>query len=146
MRKLSPRLVSIAEKLVNRETLHYLFWGLLTSAYNIGVFQLLLWLGVDYRPANLFAVITGKIITYLTSKFFVFQTHCESRKALAREIGRYTLDRGVTMFVDYFGLIALTNWLSINPAIGKYITAAVVMVLNYVLGKFHAFRKQALAA
>lgn len=132
-------------RLVNRETLSYLFWGVVTTLLNIGLFQLLLFFGLDYRIANVITLVVVKIAAYLCNKIFVFRSRCGSFGALLLEILRYILARGFTMLVDYFGLILLVGVLGLRPEIiGKIITTLVVVILNYFLGKFGVFRDKRL--
>ncbi len=130
-------------RLVNKETVSYLFWGLATTALNIGLFQLLLLTGMNYKIANVITLIVVKIAAYLANKFFVFHSRCDSFWALLAEILRYILARGFTLLVDYFGLILLVDVLGVHPeVVGKIITTAVVLILNYILGKFGVFRSK----
>lgn len=127
-------------RLVNRETVSYLFWGIVTTILNIGLFQLLLLAGMPYRYANILTLIVVKIAAYLANKFFVFRSRSKNFGALMLEILRYVLVRGGTMLVDYFGLILLVDVVGLTPMLGKVITTVIVVILNYVLGKFGVFR------
>lgn len=126
------------KRIFTREVFDYILWGVLTSLWNIGIFQGLLYAGVDFRIANAAALITTKIWAYVVNKFFVFKSRCETPENLFFEIIRFILTRGFTMLVDFFGLIVLAAFL--HPRIGKIITTVVVVVLNYILGKFHVFK------
>jgi putative flippase GtrA len=133
-----PKKLPLLKKILNKETFAYGIWGILTSLWNIGFFQILLYFGLDFRIANALALITIKILAYLVNKFFVFKSRCDSPKKLFMEILRFTLTRGFTMVLDFFGLIALN--LLIDPRIGKVITTFLVVILNYLFGKFHVFK------
>jgi putative flippase GtrA len=128
----------LLKKIFTREVFDYTLWGILTSLWNIGIFQGLLYTGVDFRIANVFALITTKIAAYVVNKFFVFKSHCETPGKILLEILRFTIIRGFTMLVDFFGLILLEPLL--HPRSGKIITTIVVVILNYILGKFHVFK------
>lgn len=112
----------------------------MTSALNIGVFQLFYALGADYRIANLIAIPITKIAAYLVNKFFVFRSHCPNKRALFDEIIRFVFSRGFTTLIDYFGLILWTDILHLGPRIGKIVVALVVILLNYLFGKRHVFK------
>jgi putative flippase GtrA len=128
----------LLKKILTREVFNYLLWGILTSIWNIGVFQGLVYTGVDFRIANAAALITTKILAYLANKFFVFKSRCDTPGGLLMEILRFTITRGFTMLVDFFGLIALN--MVLDPRIGKIITTLAVVILNYIFGKFHVFK------
>ncbi|GHU12772.1 teichoic acid glycosylation protein GtcA [Spirochaetia bacterium] len=128
------------KKIFTKEVINYIIWGLATTVWNVGVFQILLLTGMDYRAANAISLVTTKVFAYIVNKFFVFKSHCASNGALLLEIGRFALARGFTMLVDFFGLILL-NFV-IEPKFGKIITTAVVIILNYIFGKFHVFTEK----
>lgn len=135
------RMASIVHRLCNRETVSYVIFGALTSIVNIGVFEFFFLTGSDYRTANLIALITAKLFAYVVNKVFVFRTRTGSVGALLREFGLFTLARGSTMIVDWIGLILLVSMLGLSEHIGKLIITVIVVILNYVFGKFLVFRK-----
>lgn len=122
------------------ELIQYGFWGVTTSVLNIGVFQLAIVLGLDYILANALALILAKTAAYLTSKFFVFHRKCSSRRELLVEIFRFIYTRGVTMFLDFFGLMMLVEICRADKLPSKCIVTFLVILVNYLLGKFHVFR------
>jgi len=127
--------------LVNRETVSYAFWGVVTSVLNIGLFELLLFVGTDYRVANLIALLVTKAAAYVVNKLFVFRTHTESPAALTAEFFRFVIARGGTMLVDWVGLIVLVSVCGVPEKYGKLITTVVVVILNYIVGKACVFKQ-----
>ena len=51
------------------------------------------------------------------------------------------IGRGFTGVVDFFGLIVLVDVFGIDGRIGKMIMIAVIMPLNYILGRVFVFKK-----
>lgn len=117
-----------------RELSLYGVFGVLTTVVNICVYQLLL-LVVDYRIGNLVAIFASKLFAYVTNKLFVFRSRCNSAGELVAEMLRFTVARGFTGLVDYFGLIVAVELLNCNRIHAKYALQLLVIVLNYVLGK-----------
>ena len=97
------RLSSLISKFVNKETLSYLFWGIATSLLNVGLFFILDHSGVDYKIANLIALLCTKIAAYFTSKYFVFHSKCNSFTELIKEILSFVFARGATMLLSRRG-------------------------------------------
>ena len=126
---------------VNRETVSYAFWGVVTSVLNIGLFELLLLARADYRVANLIALLATKLAAYVVNKLFVFRTRTESPAALAAEFFRFVVARGGTMLVDWVGLVILVSACGVPETYGKLVTTGVVVILNYVVGKVCVFRQ-----
>jgi len=131
--------MKLVRTLLNRETISYASFGVLTTLVNISVFEFFLLTGSDYRAANLIALITSKLFAYVVNKLFVFKTKTGSFGGLMKEFGRFALARGGTMLVDWVGLIILVSLLGLSEHIGKVIVTVVVIILNYVLGKFLVF-------
>lgn len=141
MNKLTEIAAGLFRRFCNRETISYVVFGILTSLVNIGVFEFFLLTGSDYRAANLIALITAKLFAYVVNKLFVFRTRTGSIGALLREFGLFTLARGSTMIIDWVGLILLVSMLGISEHVGKLIITVIVVILNYVFGKFLVFKK-----
>lgn len=131
---------TLISKIVNRETISYLFWGVATSILNVGLFSFLDSWGVDYKVANIIAIFVTKLAAYFTSKFFVFHSHCPDMKALIKEIAAFIGARGFTMIVDYLGLIVLVDLLRANKTLSKLIMTFFVVVLNYFFSKLAVFK------
>ena len=122
--------------------IRYILVGITTTLINIGIYHGLLLLGVDYKISNVFAVVLCKIYGYAANKLIVFQSHCRNSRELLAEIGKYVLARGFSGLVDYFGLILAVEVLGLDEVISKYIIQAIVIIMNYVLGKFIVFRRK----
>lgn len=124
----------------SRELFRYFFWGFLSFFFNYGLFFLLTRL-LDYRAANLIAVIATRIFVYCSNKLFVFKTRTKDAVSLLLEMGRFVLVRSASSAIDYFGLIALVELLKWNAMSGKLAVTAVVVVCNYILSKFVFLKK-----
>ncbi|SDB53386.1 Putative flippase GtrA (transmembrane translocase of bactoprenol-linked glucose) [Pseudobutyrivibrio sp. YE44] len=132
----------ILKKLVNRETMLYTIFGVLTSLQNIAMFAILLKLGMAYKVANIITLITVKLTAYLCNKNFVFKSHCANLWELTKEFARFVFWRGATMLLDYFGLIFLVEIVKMPELIGKVIMTVFVIAVNYVTGKRHVFKNK----
>ena len=117
------------------EKISYLLFGICTTIVNISVFNLFLYTGLDYKIANLFALILGKTFAFVVNKKFVFKSHTSNIKDLFSEFIRFFSGRIFTGLVDYFGLILLVEFLSCSEKSSKYSIQVIVIVLNYILTK-----------
>ena len=124
----------IFRRIGQKEVFVYCFWGATTTAVNILVYMGLKWI-IDYRSANLAAILTGKVYAYLVNKRFVFKSICENWKMLLREIGAYVLTRGLTGIIDFVGVILLVEYMCIGKNTAKFFMAGIVIFANYFLGK-----------
>lgn len=131
--------MNLINKIVNKETVLYGFFGVLTTIINIGLYQILIINGIKYTDANLFALVVTKIAAYIVNKVFVFNSKTNSILELIKEIGRFIITRGATMALDYFGLILMIEFFGIDKSISKYFITFIVVIINYLLGKKHVF-------
>ena len=127
--------------IINRQVIDYFIWGVSTTLVNIVLYTLLCKV-IDYRIANLIAIVVCKIYAYVVNKLFVFHSKCQNFKELFMEISRYILSRGFTGVIDYIGVIILVEFAGINKLVSKYSITVLVMVLNYILGKHAVFKKR----
>lgn len=125
---------------IKKETVLYIIFGLATTAVNIISFQILYKYGLDYKIANLIALLLGKLFAYVTNKRFVFHSHCNSVKELCSEIIRFIFARGITGLIDYVGMIFAVELLHIPANIVKYILQVIIIILNYILSKKAVFK------
>lgn len=122
-----------------REAFRFAFWGVVTTLANYFSFFLLEKV-MAYQIANLISIIFTKVFVYYTNKRFVFRTKT-NWKGQVGEVFRYVIGRGFTGVVDFFGLIVLVDVLGMDGRIGKIIMIAVIMPLNYILGRVFVFKK-----
>lgn len=130
----------LIKKVVSKETILYVFFGVLTSILNVLLFDILLKYDIEYKMANFITLIVVKIVAYICNKNFVFCSKCKNLIELAKEIGRFIFARGATMLLDYFGLIIMVDLLTLPKLESKIIITVVVILLNYILGKKHVFK------
>lgn len=130
----------LINKLINRETILYAVFGVLTSLLNYYLFKVLLELGMDYKIGNLITLIVVKLAAYICNKNFVFKSHCQSFLELCKEVLRFVFARGATALIDYFGLILLVELFRFDKLYSKIFVTVLVIVINYVVGKKHVFK------
>ena len=128
-------------KLISREVILYGVVGGFTTLLNIILFQLLIWLGMDYRYSNLITLIVVKFVAYLCNKNFVFHSKTGNYKELTKEFFRFLVTRSATMLIDFIGLVFMAEVLQVNKLMSKCIITLLVIVLNYFLGKKHVFKQ-----
>lgn len=125
-----------------QELIQYIIWGVLSAVLNIGLFQILIWINVDYKIANLITIIVVKVFCYVTNKFFVFKTPYEGVLALVKEMIAFVFARGITSVLDYVGVILLVEFFTCQEMFSKCVMAVVVVIVNYLFSKFFVFKKK----
>lgn len=119
-----------------RETLDYLFFGVLTVAVNTALF-----LGLDYflkneLAANTIAFLLAVQFAYMTNTKFVFKAKFTKQNFL-----QFWGMRIGTIFIDNGGMWILLA-LGTHKLIAKCIVNIVVIILNYIFSKFFIYRKR----
>ncbi len=126
-----------------RRMTDYLVFGLLTTCVNfVSYFLLTRFSSIPLLVANIIACVISIAFAYAVNKFFVFEEVSRHGAALAGEGGAFVLSRLATM-----GLEELILWLFVyvfaqNDLLAKVVAAVVVVITNYVTGRFLVFRKQ----
>ena len=146
------------KKLLNRETILYIVFGVATTVVNYIVFHLLynvLWHQNHSLAANAAAFVAAVIFAYVVNKLFVFESRSWDAATLKREIpsflgariGSFGIEEaGLFLAEKVFrlgGVIAITlggtafDWITVV----KIALAFVVVALNYVFCKLFVFKK-----
>ena len=126
---------------ISREQRDYIIWGAASAVLNIGGFQLLIFMGADYKTANIITLIANRFFCYITNKIFVFRTKCDDWQQLIKEIVLFILARSVTFLMDYFGVVFLVEVIGIKSFISKAVLMVLVVLTNYLSGKWFVFKK-----
>ena len=146
------------KKLLNRETILYIVFGVATTVVNYIVFHLLynvLWHQNHSLAANAAAFVAAVIFAFVVNKLFVFESRSWDAATLKREIpsflgariGSFGIEEaGLFLAEKVFrlgGIIAVTlggtsfDWITVV----KVALAFVVVALNYVFCKLFVFKK-----
>lgn len=134
------RIKVLLRKLFTREVVTYGIVGVCTTVVNILLFQGLVYLGTGYRPANAIAIAAAVIFAYAANKLIVFRTHVKGFVQLLQEMLRFVSARAFTGVLDYALLIVAVELLKLDSVLSKYAIQIIVIILNYILGKFHVFK------
>ena len=146
------------KKLLNRETILYIAFGVATTVVNYVVFHLLynvLWNQENSLIANAAAFVAAVIFAFVVNKLFVFESKSWNAATLKREVPSFLAARigsfgieeaGLFLAEKVFklgGVIAITlggtelDWITVI----KVALAFIVVALNYVFCKLFVFKK-----
>lgn len=136
------KIKSTLEKLLNNETILYIFFGILTTIISIVSFSVLNKLSLNYKVSNILSLVLTKSFAYITNKLFVFKTKSSSLIELLMEMGRFIIARSLSGIFDFVGLIVAVEWLLLDPTWSKIIIQFIVIGVNYFLSKILVFKKK----
>ncbi len=134
-------LKELIKKVLTREVIFYIIFGVLTTIANIGVFYLLTLLGLNENIANIIAIIVAVLFAYFTNRKLVFNSTASTFKEKLTEFYKFMLGRAFTMVVEALGFPLFYNVLGIQELISKLMISFIVIVLNFFISKFFAFKK-----
>ena len=146
------------KKILNRETVLYIIFGVATTVVNYVVFYLLynvLWSQSRSLEANAAAFVAAVIFAFVVNKLFVFESKSWSMDTLKREIPSFLAARIGSFGIEEAGLFLCEKVLKLGGVIAitlggvaldwitvvKVALAFVVVALNYVFCKLFIFRK-----
>lgn len=146
------------KKLLNRETVLYIIFGVATTVVNQVVFHLLynvLWQQENSLVANAAAFVAAVIFAFVVNKMFVFESKSWSVDALKREAPPFLAGRIGSFGVEEAGLFLCEKVLKLGGVIAftfadvaldwitivKLALSFIVVILNYVFCKLFVFKK-----
>lgn len=152
----------LIKKFINKETIIYLVFGVLTTVVNFVVFKIfdVIFTSVTNTDltllTNFIAWVAAVVFAYVTNKLWVFESKSWKMSVLKKEIPSFVGARVLTLGIEQLGLLIFITWLGfekysldvfgIFSVGGKMLVkaglAVVVVVTNYVLSKFIIFKNK----
>lgn len=140
---LPKKLYGVAEKLLTVEVFLYIVFGILTTLVNIGSFAILTsCFNMEENSANIIAIILAVLFAYFTNKGLVFNSTASTFKEKSFEFFKFIVGRAFTMVIEFAGFFLMFNILGIHKIISKTVVTIVVIILNFFISKFFAFKKK----
>lgn len=153
------KIKKLIKKVVNKETIMYIVFGVLTTVVNFIAFKLFdMVLGTKlYLITNVLAWVIAVAFAYVTNKLFVFESKSWTPSVIRREIPSFVAARLFSLGVEEVGLIFFVSLLKFGEKsftipvvnfelsgtmVAKLILAVVVVILNYFFSKLIIFRKK----
>ena len=138
------KIKELIKKILTKEVILYIVFGLLTTAVNLVSFwimnSILNW---NEDLSNGLAIVLAILVAYFTNKDLVFHSGANTFKEKLFEFFKFILGRAFTMALEFGGgLIFLTEDNKVRNIIVKLILTIIVIILNFFISKFFAFRKK----
>lgn len=133
---------TLIKKFLNRETIIYTIFGVLTTAVNyISYWLLRSRLGIPFLIANTIAWIISVLFAFITNKLVVFESRSFKFRLLLFELVSFVGAR-ILSFLFEEGFLAVTTHFNVNEYLSKAIAGIIVIIINYFLSKFFIFKKK----
>lgn len=135
---LSNKLIS---KFLTKEVILYAVFGILTTLVNIGSFYVMTtFFHINENTANNIAIVLAVLVAYFTNKDLVFHSEAQGFGEKFIEFCKFILGRLLTMFIESFGGSLMFKYLPIPTIISKCLITVIVIILNFFISKFFAFK------
>lgn len=136
-------LEKIWRKFVNRETISYLIFGVLTTLVDWVSYAVFRHGGMGYRLATICCQVTAILFAYVTNKLWVFRSYNFRPSYLLREMTSFFSCRILTAVFTYVAMVVMVDGMGItHDMICKIIVSAISLVLNYIFSKLFIFKKK----
>ena len=144
------KLKVLMKKVCNKEVISYLIFGILTTIVNITISYLLKAIcKLDGNIASTIGIICSILFAYFTNRKWVFHSYANTTKEKWAEFGKFILGRAFTMIVEIVGVFLLNDVIhsfydmfsdNIAYLINKVLITVIVIILNFFISKFFAFK------
>lgn len=126
------------------ELVNYLVVGVMTTVISWTAYAICkLIMNVDNAVIMQIAVFlrwfAGLVFSYFMSRKFVFKS---KNPKILKEAIDFTTSRIVTLFLDMFVMWLLPTIFKVDDWIATFISAVLVVIMNYIFSKFIVFRKK----
>ena len=136
------KIIVLVNKFLNKETILYIVFGFLTTLVNIVLSTILLEVfGVEGNLASTIGIIASIIFAYFTNRKMVFNSTAKGMKELLTEFLKFILGRVFTMILEICGVFILYSVIEIQYIISKLLMTVIVIIANFFISKFFAFKK-----
>ena len=131
------------KKLVNRETISYLIFGVLTTLVDWISYWYMRRVGTDYRLATAGSWAAAVLFAFVTNKLFVFGSFDLHPKKVWSEFVPFVACRAATGVFTMVAMTAMVDGMGIKQDfICKIVVSAISLVLNYIFSKWFIFKKK----
>ncbi len=135
----------LLKKLLNKEVIMYLIFGVLTTVISLAVYYGLIFTilnpdsAIQLQIANILSWVAGVIFAYVTNRKYVFESK-ENNKV--KEISKFVTSRIGTLLLDMLVMFVGVTLLKANDKIIKLLSQVLVIVGNYILSKLFVFKNK----
>ena len=135
------KLKELFKKIFTKEIIFYGIFGILTTIVNLASFYILNDIcKINENIANIIAIILAVLFAYFTNKDLVFHSNANTFKEKSKQFIKFISGRAVTMVIEFVGC-ALLFLTPIPEIVSKLFITVIVIILNFFISKFFAFKK-----
>lgn len=135
------KIQNLMKKVLTKETILYIVFGVLTTLVNIVTSTILLEIfKVEGNLASTIGIILSIIFAYFTNRKMVFDSQAKGLKENLKEFFKFILGRAFTMILEIVGVFILYSVIGVQYIISKLFMTVIVIIANFFISKFFAFK------
>lgn len=132
----------LIKKFCTKEVIFYVIFGVLTTLVNIVVSTILESVfHIEGNLASSIGIICSILFAYFTNRKWVFNSTATTLSEKGKEFVKFILGRLFTMVIEMIGFFLLYTVWAIPFFISKCAISVIVIILNFFISKFFAFKK-----
>lgn len=129
------------KKLINKETILYVIFGVLTTIVNLIAYYLFSnIININYLISNAIAWIISVVFAYITNKFFVFNSSYINKDVIIEEFIKFMNCRLISGLSEVVLLFLFVDLLLMNDIVAKLIIGVLVALINFIFSKVFIFK------
>ena len=129
------------KKLINKETILYVIFGILTTIVNLIAYYLFSnIININYLISNAIAWIISVVFAYITNKFFVFNSSYINKDVIIEEFIKFMNFRLISGLSEVVLLFLFVDLLLMNDIVAKLIIGVLVALINFIFSKVFIFK------
>lgn len=133
----------LVSRLVNRETISYIFWGVMTTIVNWGVnFVAYDILHISTMFSTIISWLIAVVFAFFVNKLFVFRSRSWQPSLVYKEFLPFISCRLLSGLFDVLFMVVTVDHLGMINGLAKILSNFFVMVANYFASKFLIFNKK----
>ncbi|WP_252221726.1 MULTISPECIES: GtrA family protein [unclassified Clostridium] len=137
------KLFMVANKFVNKETISYLIFGILTTLVDAVVFFISnKILNIEYVLSTIIAWILAVIFAYFTNKIWVFNSKNMKFNLILKEAFAFFIARLLSLGFTIVWMIVSVEMLKSDEFVAKILANIFVVIMNYFFSKILIFKNK----
>lgn len=135
------KITEITKKILTRETILYIVFGILTTLVNIVTSTILLEvLKIEGNLASTIGIVISILFAYFTNRKMVFNSRAKGLKENFKEFLKFIFGRIFTMILEIVGVYLFYTVIGVQYIISKLVMTVIVIITNFFISKFFAFK------
>lgn len=130
------------KKIVTRQNILYVLFGVMTTLVNIGISTLLFKVfNIEGNISSIIGIVFSILFAYFTNRILVFNSDAKTIKGKIKEFTKFMCGRLITLGIEAFGVFVFFSLLNIDFVLTKLLMTIIVVIINYYISKNIVFKK-----